>query len=259
MSVVLGACSPEDNDGAMTSFETATYNSETVVESESETATVATMADESTCVEDVDPDEFTNGYVTDGKNIVRTNIYNIMQEEIGMPFGCEVVSLAIALSYYGYEIDPVELFLNYMKRDVYGEANPFYAYVGDPRDDTGYGCYAPCAVRCANGYLDSIESERHAYDISGSTIEEICEHLWSGTPVVIWGTLDMQQDSKIAAVWNFGGNPIYWYSRSHCVVIRGIYKDKFIICDPMVGDVMYTIEEVEKAYKQIYTQAVIIK
>jgi len=200
----------------------------------------------------------TLGYITDGEKLIRLRMQTIMQESIGMYYGCEAVSLSIALQYYGFDIDPVTLFTEHMKSGPVGKVNPFYAYVGDPRDSSGYGCYAPCAVRCVNGYLESVGSDLRAKDISGSSMEEIKEYLWQGKPVVIWGTLGMKE-SDVLSRWYFGGNPVYWYRLSHCVVLSGIYRDRFFVCDPMEGSVNYLQGDVERSYNQIYTQALVIE
>lgn len=204
-------------------------------------------------------DDTSARYITDGESFIRLKTRTVLQERIGMPFGCEAVSLSIALAYYGYDIEAETLFEQYMSSGVAGEANPFYSYVGDPRDMTGYGCYAPCAVRCVNSYLESCDSELRARDISGSTTEEINALLWEGKPVVIWGTLDMRE-SDVLEIWYFGGNPVYWYSLSHCVVLSGISSDgRYFVADPMKGNVLYEISDVERAYTQIYSQALVIE
>lgn len=230
-------------------FESARDETVAVSEAQTETDLTAEMPEQSFS---------TKGYVSNGKDFIRMRLHTVMQEEIGMPFGCEAVSLAIALDYYGFEVDPETLFLEHMAKGRRGVANPFYAYVGDPRDRTGYGCYAPCAVRCANSYLESVGSALRARDISGATMDEIKAYLWEGKPVVLWGTLNMEH-SSVLEVWRFGGNPVYWYNLSHCVVLSGTYSDRFFVCDPMEGSVSYLQSDVERSYKQIYTQALVIE
>ena len=185
------------------------------------------------------------------------DIENVMQEEIGMPYGCEAVSLAMALGYYGFDIDARILFEGFMPKGKYGEANPFYEYIGSAKNRTGYGCYAPCVVETANKFLERQGSKRRAHDISGSSMYDILAYIWNGVPVVIWGTLDMKH-SKVLDSWEFDGERVYWYKLSHCVLITGVRDDSFIVCDPMVGKVEYKISEVEAAYEQIYSQAVAI-
>jgi len=89
-------------------------------------------------------------------------------------------------------------------------------------------------------------------------MEEIISYLWEGKLVVIWGTPGMEP-STVLARWQFGGNPVYWYNLSHCVVLSGIYRDRFFVCDPMAGSVNYLQSDVERSYKQIYTQALVIE
>lgn len=266
VGLTLASCRDAEASGESQTVDVmATPSADTTEAEESTDALSGEPASSDTEPDPEETDEYTavpgqpNGVIGDGNTYVKLKVHNILQEPIGMPFGCEAVSVAIALSYYGYDVAPVTLFVEHMDSGEYGVANPFYEYVGDPRDDTGYGCYAPCAVRCANSYLESVGSERRARDISGSSIEEICEYIRAGIPVVIWGTLNMSPTSTLAATWRFNGNPINWYNLSHCVMISGIYKSRFLICDPMVGQKYYSIDAVEKAYNLIYTQALVIE
>lgn len=190
-------------------------------------------------------------------NFATMDIENVMQEEIGMPYGCEVVSLSMALGYYGFDIDARILFEGFMPHGKYGKANPFYEYIGSPKNRTGYGCYAPCVVETANKFLESRRSKRQAHDISGSSMYDILGYIWNGVPVIIWGTLGMEK-SPVLDSWYFDGEKVYWYELSHCVLIVGVRGDNLIICDPMVGKVEYKISDVEAAYSQIYSQAVVI-
>ncbi len=190
-------------------------------------------------------------------NFATMDIDNIMQMDIGMPNGCEAVSLSMALTYYGFDIDARFLYEAFMPHGKYGEANPFYEYVGNPKNKTGYGCYAPCIVETANKFLEKKGSKRRAHDISGSSMYDILGYVWNGVPVIIWGTLGMER-SRVLDSWYFDGERVYWYELSHCVLITGVKGDSFIICDPMVGKVEYKITDVEAAYGQIYSQAVAI-
>lgn len=191
-------------------------------------------------------------------NYVSINCENIMQEKVGLPFGCEVVSLAIVLKYLGYEIDPTVLYNDYMPHGPWGNANPYNAYVGNPWDITGYGCYAPCVMNAANNYFQAKQSARRARNISGSSMYDILGYIWNGYPVILWGTLDMVPESYVLESWNFDGDVVNWYNDSHCVVICGVQDDDFIVCDPMKGKVKYPIKAVEAANGLIYSQAVVI-
>lgn len=190
-------------------------------------------------------------------NFATMDIENVMQMDIGMPNGCEAVSLSMALGYYGFKIDARILYEGFMPHGKYGEANPFYEYVGNPKNETGYGCYAPCVVETANSFLEMRNTKRRAHDISGSSVYDLLGYVWNGIPVIIWGTLGMDR-SRVLDSWYFDGERIYWYELSHCVLITGVRGDNFIICDPMVGKVEYPIADVAAAYEQIYSQAVAI-
>lgn len=255
------------NEGSVTdaeSFDTDEFTDtlESAVNTSDDTADGTSGEEDTDSLDATDTEEaqteYEPGYYASHKaGYVTMAVNNIMQEYIGMPYGCEVVSLAMTLGYYGFTIEPRDLFNGYMPHAPYGVANPFYQYVGDATNRTGYGCYAPCVVETANKYLEEVGSSRRAHDISGSSIYEILGYIWNGVPVIIWGTLDMKYSNVIAS-WNFDGETVNWYSLSHCLVITGVLEDGFIVCDPMVGRIKYTIDEVRAAYEQIYSQAVVI-
>lgn len=190
-------------------------------------------------------------------NYATMDIDCIMQREIGLINGCEVVSLSMALDYFGFEIDPRILFHGFMPYGKYGEANPYEKYVGDPRDGSGFGCYAPCVVEAANKFLSHNKSKIRARDVSGSSAFELLSYVWNGVPVILWGTLDMGP-SHVYDRWYFDGEYINWYEYSHCVLITGIRNDSFIVCDPLKGETTYPIEDVMRANELIYSQAVVI-
>ena len=63
-----------------------------------------------------------------------------------LPTGCEVTALAIVLNYYGYGVDKCDLSDYYLDKGYIGETNPNDAFLGEPRYDYSYGCYAPVIV-----------------------------------------------------------------------------------------------------------------
>lgn len=185
------------------------------------------------------------------------DVENILQLP-DLPNGCEVVSLAIALRYAGYNVDPLELFNKYMPKAPLREGDPWYEYVGDPTD-IGYGCYAPCVETTGNAYLQSQNASLKVYDVSGNSMYDYEAYIDEGIPVIFWGLIDMNGDERLA--WNgfINGSYVDWHSFSHCLVLIGYNDYNYVFCDPLNGIVEYSKEDVEISFEINYRQACIIK
>ena len=188
---------------------------------------------------------------------VKLPVSNIRQYPT-LPNGCEVVSLAIALKYSGYPVDPLWLYENYMPKSQLYEGNPWTSYIGDATDK-GYGCYAPCVVETGNAYLQEINSDKAVYDVSGKKMYEYTNYIDNGIPVILWGLLKMNGDDTVAWGTYANGRYVKWHSFSHCVVLIGYTEDSYIFCDPIYGVVEYDFKSVEDSFKINYSQACIIK
>ena len=185
------------------------------------------------------------------------DVKNILQKP-ALPNGCEVVSLAIALKYNGYTIDPVKLYDDFMPQSPLKAGDPWTTYVGNAKG-TGYGCYAPCVVTTGNAYLASVGSSKLVYDVSGNTLDYYETLLESGTPVIMWGTLQMNGNAKICWEDTINGKDVNWHSYSHCLVLIGYTDKTYIFCDPLRGIVEYSKTSVEASFALNYRQACIIK
>lgn len=177
------------------------------------------------------------------------------------PNGCEVVSLTMVLNYLGYDVTTDELIDEHMPRGYFGSGgdNPFYKYLGDPRD-LGVGCYAPCIVTTADNYFASIGEFRAVTDVSGRGFEDFKTFISRGTPVIFWGTMYMNQNSEIfGTIFTEDGEEVIWRNYSHCFVMIGYTDTTYIFCDPMRGVIEYPKEDVEKSHSLVYEQACIIQ
>lgn len=180
-------------------------------------------------------------------------VENILQKP-ALPNGCEVVSLAIALAYAGYPVDPVELYEYYMPKSPYGTGDPWTAYIGDA-NGRGLGCYAPCVAATGNGWLEKRGADRWAVDISGRDLSVYERLIDRGIPVILWGTIGMEPDDRVCWETVVGGEPVVWHSYSHCLVLIGYTEASYIFCDPLEGVVEYGREEVERCFAINYRQA----
>ena len=185
------------------------------------------------------------------------NVANIMQKP-ELPNGCEVVSLAIALKYAGYNIDPVELYDEYMPKSPLKNGDPWTTYVGDAKG-RGYGCYAPCVVTTGNEYLASIGSSKKVKDVSGQSLSYYEDLVAGGTPVIMWGTIKMNGNSSLCWEATINGKYVNWHNYSHCLVLIGYTDDTYIFCDPLEGIAEYTKSSVEASFLANYKQACIVQ
>ena len=169
---------------------------------------------------------------------VMLNVSNINQLP-ALPNGCEVVSLAIALRYTGYNVDPLELYNNYMPKAPLKQGDPWKSYIGDATG-RGYGCYAPCVVATGNSYLQQQSSTKKVYDASGKEMSSYEEYVNNGTPVIFWGLIQMNCDGKIVWGGYVNGKYVSWHTYSHCLVLIGYTDYNYIFCDPLRGIVEYS-------------------
>ena len=109
-----------------------------------------------------------------------------------LPTGCEVTALATVLQYYGFSADKCDLADNYLDKGAVGTVDFHTTFVGDPRSDYSYGCYAPAIVKAANKYLYEQDKELKAYDITGTDFEELFSYTDKSIPVLVWCTIDLK-------------------------------------------------------------------
>ena len=185
------------------------------------------------------------------------NVSNIMQKP-ALPNGCEVVSLAIVLRYAGYSADPVAIYDEFMPKSPYADGDPWTTYVGNAKG-RGLGCYAPCVVTTGNAYLASVGSSQKVCDVSGQNLSYYESLIDGGTPVILWGTVKMNGNSRVWWTGNIDGKTVKWHYDSHCMVLIGYTDYTYIFCDPLRGTVEYDKEDVEKSFAVNYRQACIVK
>lgn len=183
-------------------------------------------------------------------------VNNILQYP-HLPNGCEIVSLAIVLQYYGYEVDPVTLYENYMPKSSLWNGDPWTTYVGNAKGN-GLGCYAPCIVTTGNAYLKDAGSSNQVMDVSDRTFSYYKTLINTGHPVIIWGLVDMNMNSKACWEATIHEKQVIWHSYSHCLVLIGYTNDTYIFCDPLKGITEYSKDAVERSFEINYKQACII-
>ncbi|MBQ6169296.1 MAG: C39 family peptidase [Ruminococcus sp.] len=186
--------------------------------------------------------------------------FNTVLQKPELPTGCEVTALCEVLQYLGFDIDKVTLADEFMPMDNNGITTMKTAYIGDPKSDEGFGCFAPVIVQTADDYFESVNSPCYAVDITGSSMQEIYYQVSQGRPVVIWSTINQIITTPNLRWVTNEGEEMWFNDFQHCVAIYGYdLEEKVVhIADPLVGNVKYGIEQFEKTYEVMGKQAVVI-
>ena len=183
-----------------------------------------------------------------------------------LPNGCEITALTIVLNYYGFPVDKLTMADTYLPKeeDTY-TANFYKTFAGNPRNQwRAFGCYSPVIVRSAEDYLTAVGS-RGAYevsDISGASPEELYTLLDKGCPTVVWITQYIDATPRILKTWTAAdGEEMNWKHPLHCVVLIGYDRQNntVTIADPIAGIVSHNATTFALRYKQLGTQAVLVR
>ncbi|MBR5514639.1 MAG: C39 family peptidase [Clostridia bacterium] len=182
------------------------------------------------------------------------------------PNGCEAVSTVMAMRYYGIDIS-VDYFIDELlprgSAPVVGGIgpDPDKVYCGNPRSMGGWGCYSPVIANVLEGYLDpQYFTYSHSYSKS---LQNLCdEYINNGIPVIVWGTLYMQNASGAGnyAYWTTPeGKGIAYNKRLHCLVLVGYDENNYYFNDPWEGKaVTYSKARAQKAFELLGSQSIAI-
>lgn len=187
-------------------------------------------------------------------------VHNIEQQP-ELPAGCEITSLAIALNYVGpYNAGRMLLAEKYLKTGPVGSTDYRKAYVGNPKDRTGHGCYAPVIMDAAQRFIEDVGGSEKVVDMSGCDAYELYETIHEGHPVIVWATIDLREP-RHSTTWMIDGEAVPWIYPLHCMVLVGydFEADTVIMCDPLKsGYTTYDRALFEKRFEQLESQAVVI-
>lgn len=193
----------------------------------------------------------------------------LTQRDANFKTGCELVSAAMLLQYYGIQIRPEEFYQTYMQKGnvwfqngvMYGD-DPDKVFVGNPTELSGYGCYAGAIVEAMNQVL---QGERYSVNVTGSDLEELVErYVAKGNPIIIWATMNMTEGNagKSWIITGEDGNTreFQWVSGEHCLVLVGEDDQYYYFNDPSRTQVVvgYEKEIVKERYNRMGKQSVII-
>lgn len=173
------------------------------------------------------------------------------------PNGCESVSAVMALNFVGIDIS-VDYFIDNFLEMSELPFDPYETYGGNPRDGSGFGCYAPVIKSALDKALAG--SDYAADIVSSATVESLCEkYIQNDIPVIFWATQDMQKPFE-GKKWEYEGETITWIRPEHCLLLIGYTQDSYVFCDPLKTEsrTTYPKASVETAYEGLHSQAVVI-
>ena len=190
---------------------------------------------------------------------------HITQE--GYPTGCESACAVMLLRYYGVDMD-MDTFIDdhldcggcWYEDGQLVAPHPAECFVGDPRTEWGFGCFAPVICRALNRCLPE---GRTATDKTGTDLSALCrDYVGKGDPVAIWATIDMKpvQDGAIFLVAG-SGETFVWPAGEHCLLLVGYDEERYYFNDPLkeTAPVAYDRETVERRWAELGRQAVAIE
>lgn len=201
---------------------------------------------------------------------VKLNVTPISQKT-NFPTGCESVSAVMLLNFYGYGTT-VDYFVDncLIKRPVSTQnADPFSAFIGDPRSSNAYGCFAPVIAKSMNKVLRNQKAEV----LKGKTLFELAqEYVGKGKPVLIWATIGMRKSSPGDSwIVNYAdenaskkcGESYTWPRNEHCLVLIGFNDRDFFVNDPNQNSESvagaYEKNLLQQRFAEMGSQAVVIE
>ena len=193
-----------------------------------------------------------------GESGVSKNIDVPYQSQVGeYPTGCESVSAVMALRYYGMEISVDDFIDSHLKKGSNQSFDPNLCFGGDPRSESGMGCYAPVIRNAVNSACKCYSL--NAETIYGASLSALCkEYIDNDIPVIIWATVNMATPKNGKKI-SYNDGIIQWISPEHCLVLVGYDENNYIFNDPLQGkNVYFKRNQTETAYCGLGMQAVVI-
>ncbi len=183
------------------------------------------------------------------------------------PTGCETVSAAMLCSFYGIPFDTERFVEDFLPRaeepheeaDGWVGGDMWESFLGDPRSEDGWGCYATALSPALTAYIEG--SGYRAETVQGVELSTLAEKtVGAGIPVLLWVTIGMETPRE-TATWMVSatGESRTWIYPMHCAVLIGYDLGGYIFHDPLSGArVRYPKRRVEAAYDALYRQAVVL-
>lgn len=181
------------------------------------------------------------------------------------PTGCESISAVMLLRYWGVDISVDEFIDGYLEcgetrwenSQLIGPS-PYDKFVGNPRESSGYGCYAPVIEKAYRNLLTNHQIQT----LSGGDLEEVAiRYLDREIPVLIWATIDLENAYPTDEWINeANGSTVQWLANEHCMVLVGYDNDMYYCNDPYNDNGVqgYPRTLLEDRFRQMGRQALVI-
>ena len=167
-----------------------------------------------------------------------------------MPAGCEIYSLAAVLRAMGHDADPDSIVANQLPFDVEGD-DYASAFWGDPYW-SGEGM-PPAIMAAGNAFLEEAGASERFANLTGTDFDELASKASSGTPVLVWTTLDFEDP-----YFDEPREANSFYDLEHCVVLLGVEGHRACIMDPTQGYVTVNYDWFKYLYEQCGSMALAI-
>lgn len=179
-----------------------------------------------------------------------------------LPSGDEVTSLAMVLSYLGYDVDKNELCDLYLDKGPVGYTSFYEANVGNPRNAyNSYGCLAPVIVKAGNRFTTVNGGAHKAYDMTSYNLEALLYEVASGNPVIVWACDDFDITPSISRIWVVDGQNLYLKSNMATMVLVGydLINNTVTLSDPAGSIFEIDMSLFETRFSEMGSYAVVVK
>ena len=178
-----------------------------------------------------------------------------------LPTGCESVSTAMVLNFYGETVTAKEFFYSWLTAVDFKTSggtttgpHPNDALCGNP--DNALGCWAGAVEKAVNTHAKGC----CATVLPGQTLASLCQNfIRNGKPIVVWATQGMKPEAK-GKSWKLpSGENFTWITGEHCLVLVGYDDDFYYFNDPISGGVAAFEKGIaEKRFAALGSQALLI-
>jgi len=196
--------------------------------------------------------------------------FPLIEQMPELPTGCEITALTMALDYYGFAADKVEMATRYLPTlpdagtyvgndgRIYGNDLNQY-FIGDPQTENGIICGTGAIKTAADRFLEACDSPYRAEERTGISLEELYQLVSEDTPCVVWCTIGMQDRVPQQGWYTQNGEYVDWAVMDHGAVLIGYSAQSVTIADPIAGIVKYDRTQFEKVFRSRGNKCVFLK
>ncbi|MFG6114136.1 C39 family peptidase [Halobacillus sp. MO56] len=177
------------------------------------------------------------------------------------PTGCESVSVAMLLKGEGYDVsvrDVVNVLPKgprpYWFQGRFRGANPEEEFVGHPSNSNSFGAFEKPMLKVVDHYTNG-----KGVKLTGKSFNEQLAVVKSGTPIVMWATINLLPSYQSLSWYDKNYNKVTWQANEHAFVVVGVSENNLIVHDPYIGErVVYDKELVKERWNEMGRRAITI-